>query len=469
MTMRLKTGLALAAVALLVAPAPAANLDKGLIDNVPEILAALKKAGVKTVGVLPFQVKLGTRPASFTSSPLSATLPTRLENALVLRHGGGKEPIRVVRDSAAGDAWAKKSSAFRRLFLDEKEPAWGDDKVKADAFLSGIITNAGDRKKTSVEIRLVTADSLKAGKLAMTKLHSFEVNTDRSLLRDLGYNVTVVASRAIRKDTKPDDLDNDAIEMVQKEDEGKKKEPGPKEEGSHAPDNIAGMRLEIEYDGVKQEIKAVTSGVEGAQQVQYQVAAPKPGQKVAVYLTRISEGAEKLGVVLRVNGLSTFAEETDEAVACKKWIYAPDKKGTREGYTGFYYRKAEGSDELTEKPFKVLDDDASAARIAEMGPRGGWIDLDVFTSREKDDPPTDELTFSTRSLSKGKKPKTLPDARKALADANRLEILPFRARSFKGVMVAEVNEAPAGPVKTDALTNPVRLGGISIRYVEPAK
>jgi hypothetical protein len=468
MTSKHATALALAGALVLSGQAVAANLDKGLVDGAPEILAALKKAGVKAVGVLPFQVKLGERPASFTTSPLSTTLPTRLENALILRHGGGKEPMKIVRDAAGSDVWARKSSAFRKLFTEEREVAWGDEKVKADGFLTGLITNSGDRKKTTIEVRLLTADSIKGAKLVPTKLHTIEVNTDRSLLRDLGYNVTVLASRALKKDTSKDDLDGDAIEMVQKEDEGKAKPPGPKEEGSHSPDSIAGMRLEIEYDGVKQVVKSVPAGLDGAQLVQYQVAAPKPGQKVAIYLTRVSEGEEKLGVVLKVNGRSTYAEEVDEAVACKKWIYAADKVGKREAYTGFYFRKAEDSDELIEKPFKVLSAEEALESMAQMGPRGGWIDLDVFTTRQEKDPPADELTFSTRSLGKGKKPKTLTELRQLLAKANRLDVVPFRARSFKGVMVAEVSEAPAGPVKTDALPNPVRLGGISIRYVEPA-
>jgi hypothetical protein len=90
MTSKHATALALAGALVLSGQAVAANLDKGLVDGAPEILAALKKAGVKAVGVLPFQVKLGERPASFTTSPLSTTLPTRLENALILRHGGGR-------------------------------------------------------------------------------------------------------------------------------------------------------------------------------------------------------------------------------------------------------------------------------------------------------------------------------------------------------------------------------------------
>ena len=44
----------------------------------------------------------------------------------------------------------------------------------------------------------------------------------------------------------------------------KKKEPGEKEPDAAEPANVGGMRLEIEYDGEKQEIKSASSDDSGA-------------------------------------------------------------------------------------------------------------------------------------------------------------------------------------------------------------
>ena len=84
-----------------------------------------------------------------------------------------------------------------------------------------------------------------------------------------------------------------------------------------------------------------------------------------------------------------------------------------------------------------------------------------------DGEPGDEAgpVFITRSVPKARA-RTLRQAREALAKANRIGLARFAPRSVEGVMLAEVDPVPAGPVSTDKLPNPVRLGGISIRYVE---
>src|SRR5215470_16432354 len=95
-------GLALAAVALFAVSASAANLDQALIKNAPEVLKALQKEKARVVGILPFQVKRGSRTPSFTDSPLSGMLPGRLETALIVRNPGEKNEVLVLRGAPRG-------------------------------------------------------------------------------------------------------------------------------------------------------------------------------------------------------------------------------------------------------------------------------------------------------------------------------------------------------------------------------
>jgi hypothetical protein len=453
-------GLALGCLALFAVTAPAANLDTALIKHAPDVLKGLQKAKVKVVGILPFQVKRGTRMASFTDSPLSSTLPGRLETALIVRNPGEANEIMIVRGVPRGAAWSVKEEALKKLFAAQYEPAWGEkDKMKSEGFLTGTVTNDGNRKTTKIEVALVTPASWKDGKFTPTPLASFDVKTDHSLLRDLGYNVAVFASRALKTGLKKDDLDGDSIERVGQEEKGEKKEPGPKEEGSHRPDDISGMKFEVEYDGVKQEIKAVAGTADGAKQTTFEVPAPRPGQKVVMYLTRVSDAMEKLGVVMKINGMSTFDQQQDEPLACRKWIFSPEKKGKRMDFKGWY--SLAGEKKLVLREFKVLKDDEEAEKALELGVRAGWIDIDVFTTREKEDTATDELTISTRGMTRGRA-KTLLEARQALAKLNRMELPAFTPRG--GLVFPDVNPVPAGKVSREQLPNPVRLGGISIRY-----
>src|SRR5262249_7358401 len=140
-------------------PARAANLDKALLDNAPDLLVALKKADVKTVGVMPFSVKRGTRPAAFDTAPLSARLPGRLENALILRRTSQEaRAMKVVRDAAGTAArarigpWTKNEGSFKKLFTTKYELAWGDSKLPADAFLTGEVRLTGDMKNAEVVV-----------------------------------------------------------------------------------------------------------------------------------------------------------------------------------------------------------------------------------------------------------------------------------------------------------------------------
>lgn len=267
---------------------------------------------------------------------------------------------------------------------------------------------------------------------------------DRSLGRDLGYNV---ASRAlvIRK-PKPDEV---------------------LPESPTTPDDIAGMKFGIEYDGRKQEIRQ-TDGSE------YTVAAPEVGQKVVLHLQRIGKEAPTFGVVLKVNGRSVFEEQDGDSLACKKWLY-PVTKRLREDFAGFYTKDG---DRLSCREFEVVKGEAA---VAQLGPRASWIDIDVFVSRPAADPAADgEILISTRGIGT-KKAATLSDARVNLASANMLKLpeLPRAkpveyAEAFKGAGTARTAIGPGKllptmeRVTTGKFINPARVGGLSVRIASAA-
>jgi hypothetical protein len=420
----------------LVALAPVARageLDDALLDHGLKLLTEVRLADVKTVGVLPFAVQRGGA-ASRDFTPLATNLTTRVENVLIFRQNvPGRAEVRVLRvNPMAIGAWDMKKADFDRLFTAAHPTAWGDKPAKADAFLTGTVTLARDRKTAKVAFQLIKPGSWDGGKLKPTELFDATVKSDAALHRDLAF--AAVTSRAF---VPP----------------GKAK-PGPIEPAA-TPADIAGMKIEVRYNGKTQEIKPMPGGE--ADQPVWGVPAPKPGEKVVFYLTRVADGTGTIGVVVKVGGKSLFEEQDMDSLACRKWLFDPKMKKP-EPYAGFY--SLEGG-KLKEDPFTVVespDDDRPGAR-------SGWIDIDVFVSRPDDPTPADgELLISTRGVGKGKKPATLAEAREQLAKVNglRVPVIPPGARQTD---LGKAGKPTVVPVTKGKFVNPVRAGGISIKFL----
>jgi hypothetical protein len=454
--------------------AEAANLDKGLLKETGPIMDKLAEHSVKTVGVLPFRVKKGERQAGFDAAPLATGLPGRIENALIVGPGGSAlKAIGVIRDATAAankakvGPWMTSKAAFDRLFSTPYPLAWGNTSKKPDAFITGeVINSAGDRYHTRVIVQMITAKSWKAGKPDPIKIHEFKVDTDRSLLRDLGYAYALPRALTKKKGVKSRDLDQQAVQQVDKEEQGQKQKAETTEEKkqtSHTPDNVAGFRFEIEYNKAKQEITARTGGSQ-AQQPGFRVNAAEPGQEVWLYLTRVSGDDGKLGAVIKVNGKSVYEEQDTESIGCKKWIYDPSAKDKRWDFGGFYF----GKDSV--KPFKVLTAEESEVKASELGSRAGWIDIDIFASGGSGGgggggQQEEELLISTRGAVKARST-TLKDLQTRIAKANNLKLVKSTFKARGGIIHMDSEPRSAEPLGSDELPNPKRIGGISIQYYE---
>jgi hypothetical protein len=449
---------------------PAKNLDIGLLKQAPKILNYLSDQGYRNVAVLPFKVKKGTRQAGYYSAPLATNLPGRLENALLMAMGDDeKTALNIIRD-AAGTAnqqkvgqWSRNKAAFDRLFSVSYPRAWGNQSVRPDVFLTGIVTNSGDRATTTIEIECFTKKSWSGGSVKRFPVSRFSVKTDRALLRDLGYNFALAARSVVRRSVSAQARDQQAIQQVTQEETGQKPPQGGQQTG-HSAKNIAGMAFAIYYNGVKQTINPLTEGQSGAKSPLFQVDPMPPGAKIEMELTRVSDENRRLGVILKVNGKSTFQQEELDSLQCRKWLYDLVTKDKPDRLHGCWM-DTEGKQVL---PFKVLTAQESAAKASELGERAGWIDIDVFASGEAPDK-DEQMAVSTRGLARGAaRPKTLKALQAKLMKTNnvRHRETKVQKRTAGGLLLFDPEPVPGAPLSVADLPNPVRLGGISIKYYD---
>jgi hypothetical protein len=296
----------------------------------------------------------------------------------------------------------------------------------------------------------------------MKRLATFTVANDRPLLRDLGFGF-VLPRTAVARGVTAGARDRLARGIVARQIQGN----AAKGE-AFTPDDVAGMQVELLYNGSKQGLKPI-AGAKG------QFAAPPMpgGTAIALTLKRLRDDKATLGVVIKVNGRSLWNKQEDLSINCQKWIYNPDSRGRVDKFEGF--SMGDAGKELLK--FKVLTDAESPEKASELGERAGWIDVDVFASgaggktiEEK------EMKVTLRGLSRSdlakSPPKTLKELQDRLRKANNVAVKPRPkgvASREGGLLLHELEPVAAAPPGTAGFPNPVRLGGVSIRYYDRPK
>lgn len=417
------------ALLLLAGAAPAGNLDRALLSRAGQVLEHLNDASCGTAGVLPFRVRVGKH-APTEHSPLSAQLPGRLENALIVVQGGERSAIRVLRSPVGKDGpWRTSRAAFAKLFRQEHEPAWGTGRFKADAFLTGEVSFSAGLKTAQVTIDSVDARSFGTGKLSSRRLASFKVSADLALLRDLGVSLSLASL--------PRRTEEAALARALEQAALDEKEARPA--AGRSPADVAGMRLEVLFDGAVQKIALSSRGV-------WQAPPVRAGQKVSFRLTRTAAGAGQLGALLRIDGRSTWQEEDDEPALCRKWAFSATTRP--QTVLGFYHKKTERR--LVVRPFALRPGEA----------RGSWATLDVFAAgKELDQGPHANLTTRSQASARGR---TLKDLQARLVRANHLRVTGFASRG-SGLRFQTVAFAPLAAVPPAEESN-LRsfLGGVTV-------
>jgi hypothetical protein len=384
--------LAALALGLCAGAARADHLDDQLNKHGQQIVEALQKQGVKNVGVLRFRVKQGDRPESFDVGPLNGNMATRLENVLVMHAGmDEKTALGVIHDAGHVAAqhkvgkWHDSEAEQRKLFAIDNYPlAWGDKKVKADAFLTGVVKVSADCKHGTVIVEEIKSPS------KTEKLAEIAFDGDAALLIDLGKSYSL-SKRSLGKATSAVKTRELVFAAVNKRDDAGGGDPGP--------DQPAVSKDTIEVGGVEFQMIAGRDAVsirprDGGG---YQLDSPDVGKEITF---KISNKTDKtLGVDVKLNGTSLFLEQADEPANCRVFLLKNDDKHRSYSLKGYFTRENDG-DKPKLSPFKVLvGDDAQKWResAGQLGDKVGTIAVTVFAEGEQSG---SEVMVSARGMRK---------------------------------------------------------------------
>jgi hypothetical protein len=362
------------AAACLPAAARADRMDKRLNDEMPAVKKHLQDKGYKNVGVLRFRVQVGKKAARFDNAPFNGNLPVRIENLLII-HGGSSEDgaIGVIRDAGTSASAGKVGDWFgdekerKKLFDVRYSLAWGDSKVKADAFLTGLVRVSEDLKKTTLSITCFDRDNPEPKEVTR-----FTMDTDRDVVRDLGLSFVVSrkARTVMEAKRSHEDVDRNVLDSLG---------------GEAKPADVAGIEVTVLVDDKPAEIQAA-KGEDGPR---WQLASPPADKPIAVRLRNTTD--KTMGVVLKLNGMSTFDQQTKPSDRCQKWVIKAGKTAT---IKGFYSPDGE---RLSLRPFKVLVGDAANEAKEQLGDKAGLLEVDVFAEGAESGG-DDALAISARGL-----------------------------------------------------------------------
>ncbi len=505
---------------ILSTPSRADRLDGQLQQRMSELVEKLR-AKYKNVGVLRFRVQEGGRKESY-DSPLSARMAERLETLLITHNAAAEaDALGVIHDAGAAaaakkvGAWHTSPKARAKLFAYTYPLAWGRKQVSPDAFLTGKVTLSPDRKKTTVALECFDKDAPNS----TTTLGTLDLDTDRFILRDLGYGFVVSRAGKGKLTTSRSTKDEDPfiLEEVNKSnptEDGKGAAPPVARDGAADPDNIGGIAVEILVNGKPASIRpAGTAG----DAIRWQVECPPPSAKVAIRLKNMLT-EKRLGVVLRLNGVSTLNEQRDDPESAYKWVVNPRRAKKVEGFylldtesvkhesatepRGLKVKKKpdeaappagetkqeEGAKETVKaddgdaprpasgprlKAFKVLV--GEAAKAAELGEKAGHIDIDVFEEGSaKED---DEALISTKGLPPSKEKlarSSYLGLRSALLKSSKLktEVVKLDERgglTTKKEVIVPDKEALVSNAKVTVtdLANPRLVARLTIKVIAP--
>lgn len=419
------TALAVALALTAAGPLRADNIDKKLIGAVADnLLTDVRKAGHKNVGVLKFQVVVGKdgKP-TFDAGLLNANMASRLEYALIMANDA-KDPIGITRNASQAAAAKDKNASYatpetrKGLFGHDYPLAWGDKPVKVDCFLTGDVHLVDNLKKTVVVIKSFDRLNPAAPKQVLT----FEVPTDRSILTDSGLTFSLAKRGAVG--------DDEAVEEAAARLEAKPLQPTP-----DSVENLIGVK--IYYDNKEQTLKTIGGAL--------RVDEPQKGVKIRFGLE--NKTAEKLGVVLRINGINTLQMEGPEKQIeeCIRWVL--DAKGKYE-VDGFWIEKSK------KVPFVV----ESPGALPNLDPlKMGLIEVAVFRQDANAKVSTRGFLNLRGLASKNVQSKDLADL--------QLKLLPLSSSkaTHKGI-IAGGNAQEVGKLDEKALDSPNFAGLLTIRY-----
>lgn len=383
-----RPGAAVLCAAALLACAPAARaqdtLDRQLLDQALKLLDFARQKGAKNVGVLKFLVQKGTEPPGFSAGELNTALARRLEVALVL--ADPEEPAQqlgIIHDASvrvvdANNARADHRTARgRRAFFDlhDYPLAWGDDKVKADLFFTGLAVLNPQRTQLTVRIDAFGAD----GNLTEGVARFTAPVTARDLI-DSGYSYALTPQR------NPEAFDGGKGLVERKQaviaaaassatdaNATAQADGGSGHTGGTA--NADTQRVAVFSEKLPVVLRILYNGKEVPQE-NGRVRPPQAGEEVTFELRNTSD-KDTYAVALKVNGVNTLFSEIYPADMCRKWVLKP---GETVPVRGFQFER----DKM--RPFVVRAPTTDEERRLLYSPFAGAFQMVVFPERKEKGP-----------------------------------------------------------------------------------
>lgn len=387
-------------IALLLLPTTvtAQTITEGMQKQLPSIINFLNEKNLKNVGVLKFRVtKANSNEASDSVGPMNSLLADRLELGLILANPFDEsEQLNIIE--GASDQVAKIQGANhleeegrRKLFDHNYTLAWGEEKVKADAFITGGVRILPDNVSAKVLLLYVSKNGGEVEPIG----RPFDAELDPQSLSESGSSFTLRGAF----DKTPSKAKFKAVKK-QKHQAIKQQVARIKSQQTSFPlkDPTAPMQLEIRYDGQVVPVEIVDG--------EARVREPREGQKVELVLVRAAAAQGRLGAVLKVNGENTLYRSTIRDIDAPKWILSTEHPRT---LVKGYQKNEDDFDR-----FVILSDEESKRRAMDYGRNVGQIQLTVFSEMSGPDPNEfildeneEDLVAMFRGVLPAKQPKNL--------------------------------------------------------------
>lgn len=337
-------------------------LDQALRNKAGDLMKQLRQRGYNNVGVLRFQVQVGAQKPTFTAGLLNSAMATRLENALIIADNE-RAPIGITRDAGATAAKEDRHSTYltaagRRQLFDYTYPlAWGNQQVKVDAFLTGMVQVSADMRQSTVVIEAFD----RAHPEQLDSIMHFPVRNDLGVLSDLGARYSVV-----RRDLRLGASDNSEPETAPARPHKPREKPTDIVAVAEK-DDLAALDLidfQVYYDNKPVARHTTKNG-------RTEIAPPTAGTS-NIRFDILRKTDKPVAVVVLVNGVNTAdsTEQGKEPSRYSKWILK-----TRGPYSipGFW-----SHDGKTVQQFKVISGTDLASRSDLDPDKLGQIELFVF-------------------------------------------------------------------------------------------
>jgi hypothetical protein len=420
---------------------PPPELNRALVRQAEPVIKLCQKRGYKNVGVLKFLATKDNKSFNDNVGPLNLLLARRLEIAMILQNDR-LAPVGIAVDANTVAAGLKGASYLKKderahLFDAEYSAAWGGQKVKPDAFVTGAVSISPDLRTLSITLMMFDRENNTLEDLAKLKLiPAFQAAMLPSYLSEVGE--TFLLRGAFDPETTiPEKGVEQALTTAVAVKQQTEKHP--------VAQKAVPVTLTVKYDG-----QPVTLEMRDGEAF---LPEPKDGQKVTMELSR-DGSKERYGVVLKVNGENTLRRQRLPDLECRKWVLDPgDPTLTLKGYQ---------VDQKTIQEFRVASAVESKEREMSYGPHVGTISMSVFRetkARQKLDLSTEGQFASLVSRGEVAKTKTPPDD----YDALKTSLLEDANRG----LIVEGEQVPGNVITVEFTPDPTPIMCLTLIYYRP--